>query len=636
MFSDDYKKEMDKIKPDGYIKYKIRRKFIKTEETPERKSRKMYFGRVAAAVLCLCVVFTAGAVLGRQTAPVIPTAQNTNLMKTATDYDKIYSALEAFKPSLFEKIRDYATGLKNNYDEGLLVEEYAADGTLSTGTSASDTGIGDDSHSETTVQVDGVDEADIIKTDGKYIYILSNKNGKDKIKIAEIGANPKQLSNIEITDEFYASDLYLSDDRLVVLCGVNGKSEVTALIYDISNPGAPKQLEKCTQSGYLNTSRLIGNKLYIISNFYINVDNMVKSNTESYIPYICCSEYDGAVAPDTVNFYDDRKSPEYTVISAFNIEDSSLISTQSVLGGTETVYSSVNNIVIAGMGGEDKTQVARFKIQDGNIELKASAELKGRLLNQFSIDEYKEHFRFVLTETVISDDGTVTNNGSTVTKTLGESTTRNSLVILDSNFKVTGKITDIAPDERVYSVRFMGDTAYFVTFRQVDPLFSVDLSDPVNPKIIGALKIPGFSNYLFPYGEGKLLGIGQNADENTGRTGGMKLSMFDISNPENVTENDKTDIPAIYSEALYNHKAVLADYSRNIIAFSAYGTYKQNCFFVYSYENGKFIKKLETETANTGICRGIYIGKVFYIVTDYSIEYYNIKTFEKLGTIELN
>lgn len=88
--------------------------------------------------------------------------------------------------------------------------------------------------------------------------------------------------------------------------------------------------------------------------------------------------------------------------------------------------------------------------------------------------------------------------------------------------------------------------------------------------------------------------------------------------------------------ALYNHKAVLADYSRNIIAFSAYGTYKQNCFFVYSYENGRFIKKLETETENTGICRGIYIGKVFYIVTDYSIEYYNIKTLEKLGTIELN
>ena len=115
----------------------------------------------------------------------------------------------------------------------------------------------------------------------------------------------------------------------------------------------------------------------------------------------------------------------------------------------------------------------------------------------------------------------------------------------------------------------------------------------------------------------------------------MKLSMFSISDPSNVTENDKTDIPAVHSDALYNHKAVLADYGRNIIAFSAYGTYKQNCFFVYSYENGQFVKKLEVETENTGICRGIYIGKVFYIVTDCSIDCYNIASFEKLGSLEL-
>ena len=111
--------------------------------------------------------------------------------------------------------------------------------------------------------------------------------------------------------------------------------------------------------------------------------------------------------------------------------------------------------------------------------------------------------------------------------------------------------------------------------------------------------------------------------------------MFNISDPSNVTENDKTDIPAVHSEALYNHKAVLADYGRNIIAFSAYGTYKQNCFFVYSYENGQFVKKLEVETKNTGICRGIYIGKIFYIVTDHNVDSYNLANFEKLGSLEL-
>lgn len=637
MFENDYKNEIEKIKPDGFIKYKVTKRLETTNEKPKNKSQIIYFRRAVAAVLCAAVVFTVGAIFGRQTVPST-TYQNVKLMKTASDYDKIYSTLAEFKQSFLDKLKDYAMNGVYQYSDAEY--EYVIDdsfndvGTVPT-TDVAEGGKGDESHSETTVQVDGVDEADIIKTDGKYIYILSYRDEGNSIKIVQAGVNPKQLADIEITEDVYASDLYLTKDRLVVLCGVNGEKEVTALIYDISNPTAPQKLKSCTQSGYLNTSRLIGNKLYLISNFHINVNDMVKSDTESYIPYIYCNEYEGAVSADTVHLYNERKSPEFTIISAFNIEDSSLISTQSVLGGTETVYSSTDNIIISAMGGEDKTQIARFKIQDGNIELKASAELSGRLLNQFSIDEYNEHFRFVLTETVTTKEGEVTDNGSTVTKTVDETTTLNSLVILDSDLKETGKISDIAPDERVYSVRFMGDIAYFVTFRQVDPLFSVDVSNPQNPKIIGALKIPGFSNYLFPYGDGKLLGIGQNADEKTGRTGSMKLSMFNISDPSNVTENDKTDIPAVHSEALYNHKAVLADYGRNIIAFSAYGTYKQNCFFIYSYENGQFVKKLEAETENTGICRGIYIGKVFYIVTDYSIDSYNIATFEKLGSLEL-
>ena len=636
MFENDYKNEIEKIKPDGFIKYKIRQKLEAKDKKPKTKYQKIYFGRAVAALLCVAIVFTAGAVFGRQTVPST-TVQNIKLMKTANDYDKIYSNLAVFKESFFEKFKRYATGgYKNSFVEEY---EYAIEDSFDMGSTVTtkgdvEGGMGDDSHSETTVQVDGVDEADIIKTDGKYIYILSYNDKGNSIKIVEAGVEPKQLSDILITEDVYASDLYLTEDRLVVLCGVNGEKEVTALIYDISNPTAPKKLESCTQSGHLNTSRLIGNKLYLISNFYINVNNMVKSDTESYIPYIYCGEYEGAVAPDTVHFYNECQSPEYTIISAFNIEDSSLISTQSVLGGTETVYSSTDNIIISAMGGENKTQIARFKIQDGNIELKASTELGGRLLNQFSIDEYKEHFRFVLTETVTTKEGTVTNNGSTVTKTVGESSTLNSLVILDEDLKETGKISNIAPDERVYSVRFMGDVAYFVTFRQVDPLFSVDVSNPKNPKIIGALKIPGFSNYLFPYGDGKLLGIGKNADEKTGRTGSMKLSMFNISDPSNVTENDKTDIPAVHSDALYNHKAVLADYGRNIIAFSAYGTYKQNCFFVYSYENGRFVKKLEAEIKTTN-CRGIYIGKIFYIVTAHSVDSYNLASFEKFGSLEL-
>ena len=181
----------------------------------------------------------------------------------------------------------------------------------------------------------------------------------------------------------------------------------------------------------------------------------------------------------------------------------------------------------------------------------------------------------------------------------------------------------------------MGDTAYFVTFRQVDPLFSADVSDPYSPKIIGSLKIPGFSRYLFPYGD-KLLGIGQNADEQTGKTGLMKLSMFDISDPANVTESSKTDISAKYSEALHNHKATLADYGKNIIGFPAYGN-RGLLYFVYSYEDGKFVQRLKADLdiRSQQDCRGLYIGKVFYIAAPYELQYYDLETFKLLGTLDL-
>lgn len=627
MFGNDYKTQMDKIKPDGYIKQKVRRKLSQNEKEPQTKSVKIYFGKAVAAALSLALFFTIGAIMGRNSAPNTIVVENKTPLETANDYDKIYSALKEFKQSFWDELKDsigYNGLFKNHMAE--IADDVNTETAL--GTSQSN-------HSQTTTQVNGVDEADVIKTDGKYFYILSHRDGGNRIKIVESGANPKQLSDIVIDQNVYSANLYLNGDRLVVLSNKSEKQEVKAIIYDISNPEKPELVQICTQSGHLNTSRLIGNKLYVVSYYNVSVNDMIKSDTESYIPYIYSKEYKGAVASDTVYLYEECRSPEFTVISAFNIKDGTLISTQSILGGTNTVYANTDNIVVAGMSNGNETQIARFKIQDGNIELKASANLKGSLLNQFSIDEYNGYFRFVLTETKILKEGAVIEKGATIAKYPDKTITVNSLVVLDGELKECGKITDIAPDERVYSVRFMGDTAYFVTFRQVDPLFSVDLKDPNNPKIIGALKIPGFSNYLFPYGEGKLLGIGQNADETTGRTNGMKLSMFDISDPANVTENDKTNIPAYHSESLYNHKAILCDYGKNIIAFSAYGNYSPNTFFVYSYENGEFVKKLQTETNGIEICRGAYIGNIFYIVTDYSINYYNIKTFEKIGTLDL-
>lgn len=542
--------------------------------------------------------------------PTVPSAKTVDMV-SAADYDAVYKKMNEFKHNVWESITSWADG-------------YANSGAKSTGTDFVYESAASDEYSKTNVQVEGVDEADTVKTDGKFIYIIksnydeSEKMLKTEIKTVDIrNGEPARLKSISI-DGFKTYEMYLSEGRIIVIGTENTeKDSVKAVIYDISNPDSPKKIQECTQSGVYSESRLIGGKLYIISNYYIETDNIKKYSPKTYVPALECKNYNGTVKPDSICFYNECSSPEYTVLSAYDIKDGSLVSTQSVLGGSYTVYASTENIITSSYPTNGKIQITRFSANGGNIELAASGELNGELLNQFSIDEYKEHFRFVLTSQSSKYSG-------------------NSLVILDKDLKETGAIKNIAEGERVYSVRFMGDTAYFVTFRQVDPLFSADVSDPTEPKIIGSLKIPGFSNYLFPFGDGKLFGIGQNADEKTGRTTGMKISMFDISDPANVTECAKTDLNAPYSEALSNHKATLTDSNKNLIGFPAYGGANNTVYYIFSFEDGKFVKKAEVDLPyiNSG-CRGLYANGNFYIAAPDKIYYSPLSELDNFKSSEL-
>ena len=670
-FSDRYKNQMDNIKPDGYIKEKTLRKMAeeveKNEKTPPKRRVRAYFGSAVAALLCGVIILSVWFLNGRNIGSfdtnsdnnAIETVEddknlNNNAMKIAADYGDLYDKIKEFKTSQEEFIEnDLGETPEYAVDYEYAVEDGGSLKDATDGLEVADN-KGAQNHSDTTVQVEGVDEADIVKTDGKYIYILSytKYSGEGMVKIVDVtGKKPKQLASIKET-EIYASDMYLSGNRLILIGGkvdyagdyaardiVIPSEQCVAVIYDVSKPDSPKELIRLNQSGYYEESRLIDGKLYVISNFDINTESVQKKDAATYVPLVNCKDYNGTVGAESVHFYDNCDYPRYTVICGYNIKDGSLGGTQSVLGGSYTVYSSTKNIITCGYAdSEGLTQIARFSIEGGKIDFKATGSLRGSLLNQFSIDEYKEHFRFVLTDyntEEVFDDGSDASDKNDMLYWTQEDET-NSLIILDSDLKETGKITDLAPGERVYSVRFMGDTAYFVTFRQVDPLFSADVSDPKNPKIIGSLKIPGFSNYLFPYGD-KLLGIGQNADEQTGRTGSMKLSMFDISDPANVTESFKTDVPAEYSEALYNHKAIIVDYEKNIIGFPVDGNTGFE-YLVYSYEKGKFIQKLKAEfdINNNQDFRGLYIGNVLYIANSYELRYYDLKTFEPLGMLQLD
>jgi len=186
----------------------------------------------------------------------------------------------------------------------------------------------------------------------------------------------------------------------------------------------------------------------------------------------------------------------------------------------------------------------------------------------------------------------------------------------------------------VQSVRFMGDTAYFVTFRQVDPLFSADLSDPENPKILSTLKIPGFSAYLHPFGEGKLLGIGYDADEERGWTENVKLSMFDISDPADVKEAFKLSVKdANWTSVQYNHKIVFVDVETGTVAFPA-----DDVYLVFRAEGDAFkqIGTIKTESEYwLGDARGLFIDDVFYVVGDSEVIVLSFETMEKIATIKL-
>lgn len=672
-FNDNYKNQIDKISIDSDVRANI----IEKINEPKHRSKAPYvISSIAVACAVLAISFYTPVKDLFVTPDDTKQPENVNSKQEEVIEDTTSPNIAEDYTSVYDKIKELTDKVNDNemIDDGVILYEGALAGNaVATDTAASaKPGVSANSankgyasmnsanagassnkseYSETTTQVEGVDEADVVKTDGKYIYVLSKRNYK--LRIIKAGKEPKQVATIPL-DELpsYDKNLYLSGDRLVIY-GTRTENktptktedsivsysqsfsdrnivygsirETVSLIYDISNPEKPKKVIECVQDGACSDSRLIGDKLYMISNYNIVNSNVDMDKPETYVPTVYCGESGGAIKADCIYINPDVNSLCYTVICGYDVTDGKIIGTQSILGGTYTVYCSTENIIAVGNSGEE-TRVTRYAINDGKVVFKAEGSIKGSLLNQFSIDEYKGYFRFVTTEQIWRKGG-----GETV---FYSSETSNSLYVLDDELKQVGSITDLAPDERVYSVRFMGDVAYFVTFRQVDPLFSADLSDPKDPKIIGKLKIPGFSNYMYPYGDGKLLGIGQDADEKTGRTGNVKLSMFDISDPSNVTEGSKKILDISYSEALYNHKAILVDFEKNLIAFDGY-TNTGMVYNIYEFKNEKFklLKQIKIDL-NGNEARSLYIGEEFYIITEQTIWVYDINTFEEI--FELN
>lgn len=477
--------------------------------------------------------------------------------------------------------------------------------------SMSETAAGAD-YSGTNIQTQGVDEGDIVKTDGKYLYVLDTNYNTVSIVQAE-GEKLKKKSVIELDEDLMSREFYVSGDKLTVLGEEWQKNSFQTKVctYDIQDRENPGKPEIITQSGSWKSSRMQGEYLYVFSGYSPQLPVM-KEKTEQYVPMVC----DQLLEMPRILLPEKAESPEYLVMTAIDLKrPDRACDKKAMFSSGEMFYVSSENIYAASGNYTNNTEIQKFSYKDGKIEHQAAGKVKGYLESSFSMDEYKGSLRLV-----------------TTLDTAGG--TYNNVYVLDKNMKVTGSILKLAKDERIYSARFMGDTGYFVTFRETDPLFSVDFSNPSDPKIIGQLKIPGFSDYLHFYGKDKLLGIGMSTNKE-GIAESVKLSMFDISDPNDVKETDVYALEGYYTaEALYDHHAVMIDPAKNLIGFAAESD-EGSQYSLFQYEKGfKVVAQIPMGQAGYDV-RGVYIDEYFYLVENDRIRAYRIGDFKKVGEVKI-
>lgn len=508
-------------------------------------------------------------------------------------------------------------------------------------------------YSETNVQVTGVDEADFVKTDGEYIYVLSGdylniiKINKDEMEVvSKIKANE---STKEISSSY--TEMYIKDNKLVIIKQIYknyldlnkegllkeamfpyyiNSEETSAVVFNLNDKLNPKKEGELSQSGSYISSRLIDNYLYLTTNHHVYKD-IKKNDTKTFLPNIISNERK-AINIDDV-FVMPNPTNTYMTITGIDINNlNKHISSKAVLGNSNNMYANTESIYISGVdyNNELKTSIIKFKMNKGQLSLSGTTSVKGNILNQFSMDEYNDYFRIVTTSY---------NNNlfgiDDIVRPQEEETTKNNLYILDNNLKVVGKLENLAKGERVYSVRFDGDMGYFVTFRQVDPLFVVDLSNPKNPVINTELKIPGFSEYLHVYNDKYLFGLGKEANKD-GRVTALKISMFDISDKNNVIEKYKTIIgnDSSWSEASYNHKAILVSKDKSIIGFPLNDSY---VIYKFTDEVGfTKLKELQFQSHYYDRSRGLYVGDYLYAIISSQIKTLNLNTLEEGKSVELS
>ncbi len=615
----------------------------------------------------------------------------------AKSYDEIFAAIEKVAPQIIRTNPSagsgFYTAVNDAVPESAAVEApimMAAPKTTAAPAASEPAG---GAVYQTNTQVKGVDESDIVKTDGRYIYHYHFDLESGGAQVSIFGAsNLSLLSTIELPD-YSDAEMYVSGDRLVIVQQVDSDTAKTlserlqmpmseqlsggeiadadviipdyyekkefyttdfteAVIYDISEHKAPKEVHRFRQEGTYVSSRLSENSLYLITNKRANGGGS-EMPIIRYIPSAGNNDDVMPLGAECILLPPYIEKPNYAVVSSLDIMNGSS-DTKAVLGMVDEIMMSKNSLFLtATVYGENRnyydraTGISRFDVTDGGLKYLASGKVSGYIDDQFSLDEYNGMLRIATTS--------YNEQRNTV----------NNLFVLDQKLEPVGEVTGLAEDERIYSVRFMGETAYVVTFKETDPLFVIDLSDPAKPVVKGELKIPGFSEYLHPIDENTLVGLGINTYVNHNGVvieDGLKLSLFDVSDPTDPKESASYLIgnTGSDSEALNNHKAFMYYPEKKLIGFPAtiYTSYGATSARPRSGERKMtFGGYLVVEISDSGfgvvgsipdggtesldgfmrndldqaIERGIYIGNTLYTFAQSKIMAFSIDDFTQIG-----
>ncbi len=534
-------------------------------------------------------------------------------------------------------------------------------------------------YSRTNTQVENVDEADIVKTDGTYIYYITN-NIVYIIKADSLDLITFLKYDDNQTSRFSPYQLYINENKMIVLgnyceytentsraeasiaydyVSISNKNIAKAIVYDITDRSNPEIIREVGLDGTYINSRMIGDNIYFISRKYFSFYSD-ELKDEEILPVTYDSSTSNGysnISYKDIAYFSGTQNYDYMLVGGFNINNKEEVKVESFFGASNDVYASEKSLYITQLSyGENysyngcKTIIYKFDLDSTNINLVAKGEVEGHIKNQFSMDEYDGFLRIATTIETYDEPISEVRDEKTVTVNIGERKAKNALFILNDELKEVGKIDDLAPDEQIYSVRFMGKIGYIVTFKELDPLFVIDLSNPENPVIKGELKIPGYSSYLHPYDENHIIGIGHNTKQNS--SGGitntnMKISMFDVSDLENPKEIFSEDIGEsyAYSELEYNHKVLFYSKTKDLIGFPITlreSNYKndRNGFIIFKIdlENGKFEKHgeiLQEIDYRTNIDRAIYIENKLYTLADTQIVSYDLNNLEEIKKLNI-